>query len=130
MNQPAFLKTDQMMTRLVPQITVVGGHTFKVNNEFDFKPSVLLRSAKLAPFLAEINAAVLYEDRIWAGLGYRYKSGFTALAQIQFEKHFTVGYSYEHTVSTLPQAGWSTHEITLGYELQMFRGQTVSPRYF
>lgn len=129
LNSP-IVSSSEGDARLSPHLFIVAGHAFELNQEWDFKPSILMRFVNNAPLSAELNAAMLYKKQFWMGLGYRYPSGIIAIAQFMINESFKIGYSYDFYGNKLRTMQSGTHEITLSYEYQLFKGKVASQRFF
>ena len=130
LNQPRFEATLGADGRLVPHTFIVGGKTWKLNEDIDFKPSFLVRIVKAAPLSADLNVAFLYRKKLWLAGGYRLKSGVDALVQYLVGNNLRIGYSFDLTTNSLGVAQGGTHEICISYEAKLFKSKVVSPRYF
>ncbi len=109
-------------------VYLLGGYVFKVNSNFDFKPTIMCRYRFNNPILFSINLNVLMYDRLWLGLMYRYQEsvGFNAIVLIN--KNVSVGYSYDYTTNKLYSYNNGGHEIMLRYNLS--RSKKSFQRYF
>ncbi len=106
------------------------GHVFDVNEHFDIKPSVLLKYLPDAPVQADVNCNVLYNERLWLGIGYRTGDAVVAMLEYQVSPKFRVGYAYDMTTSSLSGYSGGSHEVMLGLDLGKELVKIKSPRYF
>ena len=112
------------------QAIIVGGRAFKINRDWIFKPSMLLRIAVNQPAFIDLNASMLLREKLWFGLSYRRGYGVVAMFEYNINKQLRVGYSYDMAVTELSQQNYGSHEIFIGYDINLFRSRIVSPRYF
>ncbi|MBK9758607.1 MAG: type IX secretion system membrane protein PorP/SprF [Flavobacteriales bacterium] len=106
------------------------GHVFELNEDFDLKPSVLLKYQKQAPPEVDVNVNALYKDRFWLGIGYRTGDAVVGMVEYQVNPMFRVGYAYDMTTSLLKRYAGGSHEIMLGIDLGKEPIRIKSPRYF
>ena len=106
------------------------GHVFELNEDFDLKPSVLLKYQKQAPPEVDVNVNALYKDRFWLGIGYRTGDAVVGMVEYQVNPMFRVGYAYDMTTSLLKRYVGGSHEIMLGIDLGKEPIRIKSPRYF
>lgn len=110
-----------------------GGYVFDINQSFKLKPSVMARTVKGAPISLDLNANVLYEDRLEFGLGYRINDGIIGMVNFGITPELRLGYAYDYTISNLDTFSSGSHEFFLLYNLDSFnfnRGFDKSPRFF
>lgn len=96
-----------------------------------WKPSVLLKVARDAPFEFDINLNVWFSDIFSVGASYRTGDAIVGLLELQASPRFRIGYAYDYTSSQLNSFSRGTHELMLRYEIGE-RGQGVasSIRYY
>ncbi len=109
---------------------MVTGCVFDMNNNFKFKPSVLLKYVASAPLEADINANILYREQFWFGLSYRTNDAFTAMIEYQTKSRFRFGYAHDFTTSKIKNHSSGTHEIMIGYDFGKDLIKVKTPRYF
>lgn len=106
------------------------GHVFELNEHFDIKPSVLVKYQPQAPVEADVNCNVLYNERIWLGVGYRTGDAVVGMIEYQVNAHLRVGYAYDMTTSRLQRYSGGSHEVMLGIDLGKDLVKIKTPRYF
>ncbi|MBM3403803.1 MAG: type IX secretion system membrane protein PorP/SprF [Bacteroidetes bacterium] len=94
---------------------LTAGYKFPVPGypAFELSPSLLMKS-DFNSFQAELDALVIYNNKIWGGLGYRYQDAVIALVGMNF-KDFRVGVSYDIGVSSIRKYHSGSLEIMAGY---------------
>ncbi len=118
------------VSRQQRQIIGVAGRAMKINRDLVFKPSLLFRFAENQPFFLDLNASILMRDKLWLGVSYRRGYGAVAIVEYNLNRSFRIGYSYDIAVTSLSRQNYGSHEIFLGYDINLFRSRIVSPRYF
>lgn len=106
------------------------GHVFELNDNFDLKPSVLLKYQQQAPPEVDLNLNVLFKERFWLGAGYRTGDAIVAMVEYQISPMFRAGYAYDMTTSALRRYNGGSHEVMLGIDLGREPVMIKNPRYF
>lgn len=109
---------------------LTGGGVVALNNMIKIRPNAMLKVVKGAPAQLDVNANLLFNDFIWAGLGYRTGDAVNFTAGAFINKQLRIGYSYDYTLSMLQNYNTGSHEIMIGYDLNYSKDKLVSPRYF
>lgn len=112
------------------QLIITGGKAFKINRYWVFKPSLLVKTANNKPAFIDLNASFLLNNKLWLGTSYRRGYGAVVILEYNITKLMRVGYSYDISTTTLGRQNGGSHEIFLGYELNLFKSRVVSPRFF
>lgn len=117
----------QYITR---HLYINAGHVFTINEQFDIKPSVLIKYERNAPPQVDLNCNVLYRDRVWLGAGYRTGDAIVAMLEYQVTNMVRIGYAYDQNTSLLRHYNGGGHEVMLGLHLGKEPIRIRSPRYF
>lgn len=104
------------------------GKAFEVGNVV-LNPSILLKGATNAPAEMDINFNVLMKDKWWLGVSFRSKYGVIFLTQYQITEHFKAGYSYDYGMNKIGRIGGGTHEIMIGYDINIHGTKMIMPRF-
>ncbi len=106
------------------------GHVFELNENFDLKPSMLLKYQQQAPPEVDINLNVLFKQRFWLGAGYRTGDGIIGMVEFQISPMFRAGYAYDMNTSMLRHYNGGSHEVMLGIDLGKEPIMIKNPRFF
>jgi type IX secretion system PorP/SprF family membrane protein len=109
---------------------LTGGGVVNINSMMKLRPNAMLKVVKGAPAQLDVNANLLFNDMIWAGVGYRTGDAVNLLIGAFINKQLRIGYSYDYTLSMLQDYNTGSHEVMLGYDLNFNKDKVVSPRYF
>lgn len=109
---------------------ITGGGVINLSNTIKLRPNAMMKVVKGAPAQLDVNANLLFNDMIWAGLGYRTGDAMNLMLGAFINKQLRIGYSYDYTLSALQDYNTGSHEIMLGYDLNFNKDKVVSPRYF
>jgi type IX secretion system PorP/SprF family membrane protein len=95
----------------------VAGYIAKLNEEIEFKPSLVVKKVAHAPASLDLSANFLLKKKVWLGVNYRFGDAVGAVAQFRFTEQLRAGYSYDFTISDLGQYSGGTHEIMLRFDI-------------
>lgn len=112
-------------------ILLTGGYVFHLGNSFQFKPSVMLRYVEGADLNYDLNASLLFKDKIWFGTSVRTLNTMAVMTQLKVSDLFTGGLAYEFPIDSkkLNQVG-NTFELMLNLNLAMFDVQAVQTIFY
>ena len=84
-----------------------------------FKPSVLVRATKGAPFSADVNASFTLKEHFTGGIFTRNFNSYGLLLQASI-KNFKFGYVFELPASPASSLNFISQEITCGMAFGLF----------
>lgn len=122
----------------------MAGGLINLSQGLRIRPSILLKEDFRGPTSADLNAMMIFNDRIWIGASYRtgmslWKKDFKGLskdnsvsgiAQIFITERFRIGYSYDYVTSDLGSSLNGSHEITMGLAFGKVPRALICPRVF
>ena len=82
------------------------------------KPSVLIKAVG-SIWQYDFNMSVVYLDKMWGGLSYRYQDAIIIMGGVELSSGLKVGYSYDITTSKLAKVSNGSHEIMVGYTFDL-----------
>ncbi len=109
---------------------LIAGYVFDINNNLKFKPSAFMKAVPGAPVIFDISGNLLINEKITAGLAYRWDDSVSALAGFQITDQLNIGYSFDYTTTELNKYNDGTHEIFLRWEFISIDKKLKSPRFF
>lgn len=119
LNQGVIHFTELSTTYLARHYYLTGGYNIKLRDPlFELRPSFLFKT-DLAGWMMEINANIMYNDKMWAGLTYRYQDAICLLMGIELVSGLKVGYSFDTVTTAISKYGWGSHEIFIGYSINL-----------
>ncbi len=90
-----------------------------------------MRMVKGVPIQADISANLRIQDRIEAGLSYRFSAAMSALMALRVQRNILNGYSYDKELGYIGNFTGSTSELFIRYELFPKVVKTIfKPRFF
>ncbi|MBL7900278.1 MAG: type IX secretion system membrane protein PorP/SprF [Crocinitomicaceae bacterium] len=105
------------------------GYVFEFNRKFVLKPSVLIKSTDDSPFNVDVNISALLYKRVWLGLSVRHASSLNFLIDVNVTDYLRMGYAYDLLVNQLSQYSKGSHEVFIGFDFDIKKSQTISPRF-
>ena len=111
---------------------LTGGYVFDLNQDFQIKPSFLMKWVNAAPVEFDVNLNFYYEKKYGFGFSYRSLDGMVVMADWQVNDQFRIGYAYDFPFTRLGLGGFTSgsHELMLWYDLTFTTSAVVSPRIF
>jgi type IX secretion system PorP/SprF family membrane protein len=106
---------------------LTNGYNIALTNPlYTVQPSLLLKT-DLMIWQIDLSGRVVYKDRFWGGLGWRYKDAVIVMAGIKLPQGLSIGYSYDISTSVVANFSSGSHEIFVGYTKKISTA-TVSKR--
>jgi type IX secretion system PorP/SprF family membrane protein len=105
------------------------GYVFEISPKFVFKPSILIKQVEGVRPNVDLNLSALFYKRFWLGLSFRNKSSVNFLLDVNVTDYLRVGYAYDLLTNPLGQYSKGTHEVFVGFDFDLKKSQTISPRY-
>ncbi len=129
-----------------PHYYLTAGALFPLSEDFQVKPSFLLKDDRGGPTSLDLNAFLMIKDFIWVGGSYRtgvklYDKNYlqrdltprnSAVAAIQIfpSEKLRIGYGYDFSIGPLQGYSGGTHEISLSYSFIKQNIRLATPRVF
>lgn len=116
------LGTARSTSPLYPNAYLTAGYRLGLSYNIDVQPSILVQYdtyGGIRNSTATVNIVGTYDNRIWAGVGYRLQDAVMATAGINLMRNnaLRVGYSVDLVVGTVKAKSLTSHEIILAYAL-------------
>lgn len=117
-------------TRIISHRFAYMGYNFALNDEFKFRPSVLMKEVTNAPVQFDFNAVLEMKSKVVTGLSYRTGDGVGAMLGVVNAGKFDIYYCYDYPLSAISILSKQTHQITVSMNLTGKPSRINSPRYF
>lgn len=117
-------------TRLLRHFYLMTGTVIPVNDKVSFRPSALLKYVKNAPPQLDVNASLVFNDIFWIGASFRTQKAVTFMAEFQIIRNTWLGYSYDLWLNELQPYNYGSHEIRLGFDIDLSKSRMRTPRFF
>ncbi len=110
----------------------MAGIPFTLSATYKLVPSILAKSDG-ASTTFDIDARMVWQNKVWFGLGYRLSDAVIAMVGMQWGTAL-IGYSYDFTTSNIRNYSSGSHEIVLRYCMKPYKEpaptEWSNPRYF
>lgn len=120
----------QTYSKLLRHFYGMAGIAVPVSDMIVFRPSVLVKYVKDAPWQMDLNASFLFNDLFWLGTSYRTDGDLVFLTEFNISRKYRIGYSYDVNVKDRIHYNSGSHEIRLGIDLDLLKNRMYTPRYF
>lgn len=99
---------------------LTGGYRAVHESSVSFYPTTMIKWTKGSPLNASLDLNFVINKMIWASAGYRTDKTVILSAGIILWNQFKVIYSYDLGLGEISRYGGMTHEISLGYGMDLF----------
>jgi type IX secretion system PorP/SprF family membrane protein len=124
LNQASILFDGEASTYLTRHYYLSGGYNIKLPNPlFELRPSLLFKT-DLRSWQADLNTTVVFNDRFWGGITYRFDDAISLLMGAEMFNGLIFGYSFDITTSAIGRYGYGSHEFFLSYSLNLEKNRT------
>lgn len=106
-----------------------GGTLLNLSSRWKILPSILIRFKPVSVPQADINAYVIYNDRIWLGTSYRSNRSLIGLFMFQVNSQLALAYSYNMGLGNSSRFMGGSHEIMVRYDFR-YLIDVINPRFF
>lgn len=104
--------------KLIPHLFFNAGYRFLLTDDVNAVPSLMVKyinGSSKNNIQPEANLKLQYRDMFWVGGSYRYENGYAAMAGLNVNNLFNVGYAYDFTTTNLNTVSRGTHELMIGF---------------
>lgn len=125
--------------KVEPHFYLTSSTIFKLNQDLIFKPSFLIKDDLRGPTSLDLNAFLLFKEKIWLGALYRTSvklypksnlqnnlsshSAVGFITEFFVKRNFRIGYGYDYSLNKLANYDNGSHEISIGYYLNTIKSQ-------
>jgi type IX secretion system PorP/SprF family membrane protein len=117
-------------SKLMRHFYAMAGYAFPISENVVFRPSTLIKYVNFAPLQIDLDASFLFHNVFWLGAAYRSKETVIFLTEFNIGQHLRIGYSYDVWLNDFMRNNKGSHEIHIGYDIDLLKGRIYSPRYF
>lgn len=119
LNQGVIKYGELATTFLARHYYLQGGYNIKLRDPlFELRPSFMFKT-DLAGWMFDANVNLFYNDKMWAGISYRYQDAVILLMGIELVNGLKVGYSFDAVTSAINYYGWGSHELFISYSIDL-----------
>ncbi|NVO20795.1 MAG: type IX secretion system membrane protein PorP/SprF [Bacteroidetes bacterium] len=117
-------------TKLLRHFYGMAGASFILSKDIVFRPSMLMKFVMNGPPQLDLNASFLFVNTLLLGCSYRTEKAFALMTEFNILEYLRLGYSYDLWINELQSHNKGSHEIRLGFDLDIFKKRMLSPRFF
>lgn len=100
------------LSKLTGHYYLNAGNKFRIANDWEIEPSVLLKWGPPAIPQLDLSAKVIYQDYLWAALSLRTQDAFcTMLGYRTKNDKLLFAYAYDQPITHISKYSYGTHEI-------------------
>lgn len=122
--------SSQLKVNRYDHLFMMCGYVFSLGENYNLKPSTLLKCVKGAPVEWDINLNLWIHNKVALGISYRTHDAAVAMIELQASDKFRIGYAYDYTVTALQHFHSGSHELLLRFEFGYSNEKILTPRYF
>jgi len=106
------------------------GYFINLNSELGLKPAILLKGVSEAPISVDYNVNLVISDRYSAGIITRNFKTYGLLAQLNLNHNLRIGYSIEVPTNNSVGTQYTSHEISITLDAEVFDFHFLDERQF
>lgn len=111
-------------------VILTGGYVYPLNRLLKVKPNFLFKMVDNRPIEFDLNASLLFDEVLWAGLSYKSSKQVVLMTQFQITDPLQFGYSYTISAGPIRNVELGSHELMINYRFWFNKKGMISPRYF
>lgn len=120
---------DLMYQSTYQHFFLTGGYRIFSNRHFDFYPTSMIKWAKGSPLNASLDVNFLVDNRFFFSTGYRTDNAVILQAGVIFWNSLKLVYSYDLGLGKYSRFGGMTHELSLGYGMEVIQNHFLKRKY-
>ena len=107
------------------------GFSKDLTNNVKIVPGAMISyNGKNVPFEFDINANLVFMEKLWVGLNYRLDDSIDGLIQYQINDQIRAGFAYDFTTSDIKRYSNGSLEFLLSYAFTNYSKNISNLRYF
>ena len=109
---------------------LMGGFVTDINKNIKLVPGFLVSYNKNTPFEVDVNANLVFMEKLWVGLNYRVGDSLDGLIQYQLSDRLRAGISYDFTTTMLNMVSNGSVEVNANYMFGSCNQEVSNLRFF
>ena len=105
---------DLLGGSLVNHYYLGGGYQYELNDQWNIEPSLLFNMIPQAPIQFELVTKCIYNDMLWAALGYRHNESALLYIGYDINDQLYIAYGHDFMTSGLNTVSSGTNEFKIG----------------
>lgn len=95
--------------------SISAGYQYGVNSKLSLLPALLLKFPPRGTASFDLSLQMDYQNVLGVGLGYRSSDALLVFFQLKIKEQFSVGYTFDYTLSKIQVGAQNTHEVSLRF---------------
>jgi len=116
-------------TKLIRHFYGMAGVSFRLSDDILIRPSILAKFVIHAPPQLDLNLSCILANNLLIGTSYRTEKAMSFMVEFNLTENLRLGYSYDIWFNELQHYNKGSHEMRLGYDLDIFQSKMLTPRY-
>ena len=108
-------------TRLRPHIYVHGEYSYKIDDDWDVEPAILLKYVWPAPPQIDLSVRGVYKKLVWLGVSWRTMDAVGVFIGYNYQEQLYFGYSYDFTTTDIYRYTSGTHELMITFRFNKIK---------
>ncbi len=121
---------EEFGTSAARTIYLMGGFIKEINKNLKLQPGILMTLNGRTPFEMDLNASLVFLDKVWVGFSYRLEDSINGIFQFQFTNQWKGAVALDFTLSELNNYAPVSFEIMAQYTMVNAKGQVENIRFF
>ena len=92
-----------------------GGYLLPLNDQIAILPTLQMKFAARGKTAIDLAVHVDYQNQFSLGLGFRNSDAMVLFAQVKIKEQFSIGYSFDYTISKIQLGAKNTHELSIRF---------------
>ena len=110
---------------------VLAGVLFDLSDTWIFRPTTQIRTALSTPLNVDVTGTLIYNEKLYLGINYRFNASVGFIAQYQLNQQFKLGYAFDLPTAALMRIdNFGSHEVVISYDMNYTKSSVASPRFF
>lgn len=132
---PSIIKNNLDLTnkegeRQLRQYFFSAGYLLYLHPLYKLKPTLMVRHTEALPTQFDLNLYLLYNDKIWTGICYRYNNSINISYIMLFSQSLCLGLAYDIGIGKVSRVNMGSAEILINYIFKQPKKRIINPRYF
>jgi len=105
-------------------LKIYGSYKFKLSENWNLEPFVMVRNQGVGSFQAEVNAMTSWKETLYLGIGYRQEAGYIGKLGFQITDKLMAAYAYEFSNTGIASNSNGSHEFMIGLKMGKVKNET------
>jgi len=114
------------LSKLTGHYYLNAGNKFRIANDWEIEPSILLKWGPPAIPQLDLSAKVIYQDYLWAALSLRTQDAFSVMLGYRTKNDkLLFAYAYDQPITNISKYSYGTHEIMVAAKFNNLKSEQM-----